>query len=100
MTMVRLTVLALSSVLALSAVPAHAEGAGDVLQGIGRAMNGQNPSAPPPASRDPNWRDHERDRAYRQEQRRLDAEQRDLDARRGAPRNERRYNEDNGFYGR
>jgi hypothetical protein len=96
--MVRLTVLAFSSVLALSATPAHAEGPGDVLQGIGRAMNGENP--PPPANRDPNWRDHERERAYRQEQRRLDAEQSDLDARRRGLRDERPYNQQDGYYGR
>jgi len=66
--MVRLTVLAVSSVLALNAVPAYAEGPGDVLQGIGRAMNGEPP--PPyrdPNWRDPNWRDHGRERAYRHE---------------------------------
>jgi hypothetical protein len=93
--MVRLTVLAVSSVLALSTLPGHAQTAGDVLQGIGRAMNG----GPPPPTRDPYWRDRERERAYWHEQRRLDAEQRDLDARRRALHDERRYNEESGFYG-
>src|SRR5439155_27105560 len=84
------------SLLALNAVPAHAEGPGDVLQGIGRAMNGE----PPPPRYDPYWRDHQRERAYWHEQHRLDAEQRDLEARRRALRDERRFNEENGFYGR
>ena len=92
--MVRLTVLAVSSVLALSTVPVHAQTPGDVLQGIGRQMNGE------PAYRDQYWRDHERRRAYWHEQHRLDAEQRSLDARRRALHDERRFNEENGFYGR
>ena len=92
--MVRLTLLAVSSVLALSTVPVHAQTPGDVLQGIGRQMNGE------PVYRDHYWRDHERRRAYWHEQHRLDAEQRALDARRRALHNERRFNEENGFYGR
>ena len=56
--MVRFGILAVSLLLALNTVPAHAEGPGDVLQGIGRAMNGE----PPPPYRDPNWRDHQRER--------------------------------------
>jgi len=57
-------------------------------------MNGE------PVYRDHYWRDHERRRAYWHEQHRLDAEQRALDARRRALHNERRFNEENGFYGR
>ena len=53
--MVRLTVLTLSSLLALSALPVHAQTTGDVLQGIGRAMNGE-------PNRPPDWRDRERER--------------------------------------
>jgi hypothetical protein len=69
--MPRLTVLAISSVLALSTAPVHAQTAGDVMQGIGRAINGE-----PSPYRDYEWREHQRERAYRYEQRRLDAEQR------------------------
>jgi hypothetical protein len=85
--MVRLTVLAVSSVLALNTVPVHAQTPGDVLKDIGRQMNGE------PVHRDHYWRDHERRRAYWHEQRALDA-------RRRALHNERRFNEENGFYGR
>jgi hypothetical protein len=46
------------------------------------------------------WREHQRERAYRHEQHRLDAEQRDFDARRRALRDGRRFNEENGFSGR
>jgi hypothetical protein len=92
--MVRLTVLAISSVLALNAVPVHAQTAGDVFKDIGRQMNGE------PVHHDHYWRDHERRRAYWHEQRRLDAEQRALHAHRGALHEERRFNEENGFYGR
>jgi hypothetical protein len=97
--MVRLTLLAVSSVLALSTVPVLAQTPGDVLQGIGRQMNGE------PVYRDHYWRDRDwrnegRRRAYWHEQHRLDAEQRALDARRRALHNERRFNEENGFYGR
>jgi hypothetical protein len=49
--MVRLTLLAVSSVLALSTVPVLAQTPGDVLQGIGRQMNGE------PVYRDHYWRD-------------------------------------------
>lgn len=92
--MIRLTMLAVSSVLALSTVPVHAETPGDVMKDIGRQMNGE------PVHRDHYWRDHERQRAYRQEQHRLHAEQRELDARRRATHDERRRHEENGFYGR
>ena len=93
--MVKWSILACCLVLVMSTVPSHADGPGDVLQGIGRAMNGE---PPPPA--DYRWREHERERAYWREQHRLHEEQRDLDARRRALRDDRRYNEDNGFYGR
>ena len=43
-------------------------------------------------------REHER--AYWREQHRLNEEQRNLDARRRALRDDRHFNEDNGFYGR
>jgi hypothetical protein len=99
--MVRLPLVIGSLVLLLGGLPASAQNAGDVLQGIGRAMTGE-PAPPPPdyRSRDRDWRERDRERAYRQEQRRLDAEQRDLDARRRGLQSERRYNEENGFYGR
>jgi hypothetical protein len=93
--MVRLSLVICCFALLLGALPASAQNAGDVLQGIGKAMNGGPP--PPPEYR---WREHERERAYRHEQRRLDAEQRELDARRRALNGEPRYNEENGFYGR
>ena len=86
--MIRLTVLAITSVLALNAAPVYAEGPGDVLQGIGRAMNGE-----PPRSQEQGWRDREHERAQCREQRRLDAEQRDLDARRRALHDQRHYKE-------
>jgi Spy/CpxP family protein refolding chaperone len=92
--MIRLTMLAVSSVLALSTVPAHAETPGDVMKDIGRQMNGE------PVHRDHYWREHERERAYRHEQHRLNDEQRELDARRRALHNDRRFNKENGFYGR
>src|SRR5689334_21178380 len=94
--MVKWSILAFSLVFVLGAMPSHAEGPGDVLQGIGRAMNGE-PPPPPPECR---WREHERERAYWREQHRLNEEQRDLDARRRALHDDRRFNEDNGFYGR
>jgi hypothetical protein len=68
-------VLVFSSVLLIGALPSHAEGPGDVLQGIGRAMNGE----PPPPPSDYYWREHQRERAYWHEQHRLDAEQRELE---------------------
>lgn len=98
--MIRLTILAVSSVLALSAVPVHAETPGDVMKDIGRQMNGE------PVHRDHYWRDQERERAYWHEQhrvheqQRLNAEERELDARRRALHDERRHGEENGFYGR
>jgi hypothetical protein len=58
-------------------------------------MNGE----PPPRS-DYRWREHERERAYWHEQHRLNEEQREIDARRRALHDERRSNEENGFYGR
>ena len=94
--MVRFAILAVSSLLALNALPVHAENPGDVLQGIGRALNWEPPPPPP----DYRWREHERERAYWREQHRLDQEERELDARRRALHDERRYNEDNGLYGR
>jgi hypothetical protein len=93
--MVKWSILAFSLVLMLSAMPSHAEGPGDVWQGIGRAMNGGPP--PPPDYR---WRERERERAYWHERHRLNEEQRELDARRRALHDERRFNEENGFYGR
>ena len=95
--MVRLSLVICCLALLLGTLPASAQNAGDVLQGIGRAMNGEPPPPPPPEYR---WRERERERAYWHEQRRLDAEQRDLDARRRTLHGERRFNEENGFYGR
>jgi hypothetical protein len=94
--MVKWSILAFSFVLMLSAMPSRAEGPGDVLQGIGRAMNGE-PPPPPPEYR---WRERERERAYWHEQHRLNEEQRELDARRRALHDDRRFNGENGFYGR
>jgi hypothetical protein len=91
---VRLIVLTVSSILALSTLPVHAQTTGDVLRDIGRQMNGE------PVHRDDYWREHERRRAHWHEQHRLDADQRALDARRRALHDERRYNEESGFYGR
>jgi hypothetical protein len=93
--MVKWFILAFSLVLMASAMPSHAEGPGDVLQGIGRTMNGE--PLPPPDYR---WRERERERAYWHEQHRLNEQQRELDARRRALHDERRFNEENGFYGR
>lgn len=93
--MAKLSVLAISMLLMVSALPANAQSAGDVLQGIGRAMNGE-PPAPPPDYYSPQ---RERERAYWHEQHRLDAEQRDLDARRRALQDQRSYEEGNGYYG-
>jgi hypothetical protein len=53
-----------------------------------------------PVHRDHYWREQERERAYRHEQHRLNDEQRELDARRGALHDDRRFNGENGFYGR
>jgi hypothetical protein len=86
--MVRLTILAVSSVLALSTVPVKAQPAPVV------------PVVPAPVYHDHDWRAHERERAYHHEQHRLKAEERDLDARRRALHEQRRHEEENGFYGR
>ena len=86
--MVRLTILAVSSVLALSTVPVRAQPAGPVVP------------VPAPVYHDHDWRAHERERAYHHEQHRLKAEQRDLEAHRRALHEERRHEEENGFYGR
>ena len=94
--MVRFIVFSVSSLLALSAVPAHAQTIGDVLQGIGRALNGE-PAPLPPEYR---WREHETERAYWHQQRRLDEEQWALDARRRALDEGRPYEDGNGFCGR
>ena len=92
--MIRLTMLTVSSVLALNTVPVHAETPGDTMKDVGRQMNGE------PVRRDHYWRDHEHERAYRHEQHRLNDEQRKLEARRRSLHDERRFNEENGFYGR
>ena len=92
--MFRSTLLAVSSALVLNIVPVHAESPGDVMKDIGRQMNGE------PVHRDHYWREHEHDRVYRHEQHRLNDDQRELDARRRALHDERRSNEENGFYGR
>ena len=86
--MVRLTVLAVSSVLALSTVPVKAQPVPVV------------PVVPAPVYHDHDWRVQERERAYHHEQHRLRAEERDLDARRRALHEQRRHEEENGFYGR
>ena len=87
--MVRLTILAVSSVLALSTVPVKAQPEVPVV-----------PVVPAPVYREHDWRAHERERAYHHEQHRLKAEQRDVEARRRALHEQRRYDEENGFYGR
>jgi len=46
------------------------------------------------------WRAHERERAYRHEQHRLKAEQRDIEAHRRAMHAQHKFEEENGFYGR
>ncbi len=86
--MVRLTVLAVSSVLALSTVPVMAQPVPVV------------PVVPAPVYHDHDWRAHERERAYHHEQHRLKAAERDLDVRRRALHERRRHDEENGFYGR
>jgi len=88
--MIRLTVLAISSVLALGAAQAFAQPVYPVMPEVG----------PPVVHHDYDWRAHERERAYRDEQRRLKAEQRDIEARRRALHEQRRFEEENGFYGR
>ena len=85
--MVRLTILAVSSVLALSTVPVKAQ----PVPGV--------PVVPVPVYHDHDWRAHERERAYHHEQHRLKAEERDLDACRRALHEQRRHEEENGFYG-
>ncbi len=86
--MVRLAILAVSSVLALSTVPVKAQ-PGPVA-----------PVVPAPVYHDHDWRAHQRERAYHHEQHRLNAEERELAARRRALHQHRRYEEENGFYGR
>jgi hypothetical protein len=86
--MVGLTILAVSSVLALSTVPVRAQPVPVV------------PVVPAPVYHDHDWRAHERERAYHHEQHRLKAEERDLDARSRALHEQRRHEEENGFYGR
>src|SRR5439155_14511761 len=71
--MVRFAILAVSSVLALSALPVHAQNPGDVLEGIGRGLNYNRDMR-----REEQWREQERQRAYWREQRRLEVEQRDF----------------------
>jgi hypothetical protein len=88
--MARLTILAVSSVLALSTVPAHAQPVGPVVPEV----------APPLVYHHPDWRAHERERAYRHEEHRLKAERRDLEAHRKALHEQRKLDEENGFYGR
>jgi hypothetical protein len=58
------------------------------------------PVVPAPVYHDHDWRVQERERAYHHEQHRLRAEERDLDARRRALHEQRRHEEENGFYGR
>jgi hypothetical protein len=86
--MVRLTILAVSSVLALSTAPVKAQPVPIV------------PVVPAPVYHNHDWRAHERERAFHHEQHRLKAEERDLDARRRALHEQRRHEEENGFYGR
>ena len=86
--MVRLTVLAVSSVLALNTVPVMAQPVPVV------------PVLPAPVYHHHDWRAHERERAYHHEQHRLKAEERQLDAHRRAVHEQRRHDEENGFYGR
>ena len=78
-------------------MPSSAQNAG---RRLARDRQSDERRASAAAAGPPYWREHERERAYRHEQHRLDAEQRDLDARRRALHGERRYNEENGFYGR
>ena len=66
--MVCLTILAVSSVLPLSAVPVQAQPAGPVV-----------PVVPAPVYHDHDWRAYQRERAYHQEQHRLKAEEHELD---------------------
>ena len=77
--MVRLTVLAVSSVLALSTVPVKAQLVPVV------------PVVPAPVYHDHDWRVQERERAYHHERHRLRAEERDLDARRRVLHEQRRH---------
>ena len=84
--MVRLTVLAVSSVLGLGIAQAFAQPV--------------YPVVPPVVHHDHDWRAQERERAYRHEQPRLRAEQREIEAHRRALHEQRRFEEENGFYGR
>jgi hypothetical protein len=84
--MVRLTVLAVSSALALGAAHAYAQPV--------------YPVVPPVVHHHHDWRAHERERAYRHEQHRLRAEQRDVEAQRRALHEQHKFDSENGFYGR
>jgi hypothetical protein len=58
------------------------------------------PAVPPVVYHHHHWQAHERERSYRHEQHRLQAQQRDLDARRNALHAQHHFNENEGFYGR
>ena len=88
--MVWLTVLAVSSVIAVGAAQAYAQPVHPVVPEV----------RPPVVHHDHNWRTQERERAYRHEQHRLRAEQREIEAHRRALHEQRRFEEENGFYGR
>jgi hypothetical protein len=88
--MVRLTVLAVSSVLVLSTAPVYAQPAGPFPPEAG----------PPVVYHEHDWRAHEPERAYRHERHRLKAEQRDIEAHRRAMHAQHKFEEGNGFYGR
>ena len=88
--MVRLTVLTVSSVIALGVAQAYAQPVYPVVPEV----------RPPVVHHDHNWRTQERERAYRHEQHRLRAEQREIEAHRRALHEQRRFEEENGFYGR
>ena len=83
--MVRLTVLAVSSVVALGAAQTSAQPVYPVV---------------PVVHHHHDWRAHERERAYRDEQHRLRAEQRDVEAQRRALHEQQKFDSENGFYGR
>ena len=89
--MVRFALLAISSVIALSTVPVRAQPVCPVV-----------PEAPPPpyVYHDHEWRAHERERALRHEEHRLKAERRNAEAHRKALHEQRKLEEEDGFYGR